>query len=290
MNKYNTKQHTCVECGKSFSGRKKKYCSKKCSDEVRRRKNRERWRKNNTPKPDVTIICEWCGELHTVPARTAHQARFCSDKCNDTWWSRVVYGHKPIEERNAERREQKLKRQAKLEKERAIKTLRNSLIRVIKHKEEQERIKELTRECEECGTMFYDPHPHTLTCSSECSRKRRNRLYRYYERKRINKYNLVDKDISLKRLYKRDKGICYLCGEPCDYNDKIITDEGHYIVGETYPSIDHVEPLSKGGKHSWDNVKLAHHYCNSIKNDNDDRIEVKRQINRIKYNKRDLVL
>lgn len=267
MNKYNTKQHTCVECGKSFSGRKKKYCSKECSDEVRRRKNRERWRKNNTPKPDVTIICEWCGELHTVPARTAHQARFCSDECRYTYRSRVVNGHKPIEKRNAERREQRLKRQAKLEKERAIRTLRSSLIRVIKHKEEQERIKELTRECEECGTMFYDPHPHTLTCSSECSRKRSNRLSRYYARKRINKYNLVDRDISLKRLYKRDKGICYLCGEPCDYNDKIITDEGHYIVGETYPSIDHVKPLSKGGKHSWENVKLAHHKCNAIKSD-----------------------
>src|SRR5690606_28199844 len=127
MNKYNTKQHTCVECGKSFSGRKKKYCTKECSDEVRRRKNRERMRKVNPPKPDVTIICEWCGELHTVPARTAHQARFCSDECRYTYRSRVVYGHKPIEERNAERRERRLKRQAKLEKERAIKTLRNSL-------------------------------------------------------------------------------------------------------------------------------------------------------------------
>lgn len=39
------------------------------------------------------------------------------------------------------------------------------------------------------------------------------------------------------------------------------------VVGKTYPSIDHVFPLSKGGLHSWDNVKLAHHYCNTIKSD-----------------------
>ena len=27
----------------------------------------------------------------------------------------------------------------------------------------------------------------------------------------------------------------------------------------------HVIPISKGGMHSWDNVKLAHHYCNTLK-------------------------
>lgn len=26
---------------------------------------------------------------------------------------------------------------------------------------------------------------------------------------------------------------------------------------------------SKGGTHTWDNVKLAHHYCNAIKNNNE---------------------
>ena len=269
----NIKSRSCPICDKEFEPNRKgaltKYCSQNCADEARRIRNRERWRKQN-PDWNKKIIkkCEWCGDDYSVPKRYAHQARFCSNKCQQTWYSRVVNGHKPIEERNAERREQKLKRQAKLEKERVIKTLRSLLIRVIKHKEEQERTKRLTRKCEECGTMFYDPHPHTLTCSSECSRKRSKRLSKYYERKRINKYNLVDKDISLKRLYERDKGICYLCGEPCDYNDKVITDEGYYIVGETYPTIDHVIPISKGGKHSWDNVKLAHHYCNTLKKDN----------------------
>lgn len=263
MNHYNT----CAECNKEFAGRKKKYCSKECSDEVRRRKNRERWRANNKPKEDVTIKCEWCGRSYDVPARTAHQARFCSNDCRFTFHSREK-GIKPIDEWITIREKQKRIRQAKLEKERAIRTLRTTLTKVSKLKEEEERIRELTRECEECGVMFYDPLPHSLTCSKECSRKRSNRVIRYHDRNRINKHNLVDKDISLKRLYKRDTGICYLCGEPCDYNDKVITVEGHYIVGRTYPSIEHVKPLSKGGKHSWDNVKLAHHWCNTQKSDN----------------------
>ena len=36
---------------------------------------------------------------------------------------------------------------------------------------------------------------------------------------------------------------------------------------DNYPTIDHVMPLAKGGMHSWDNVRLAHHGCNSAKGD-----------------------
>ena len=106
-----------------------------------------------------------------------------------------------------------------------------------------------------------------MTCSDECRRKRGNRLSSIRSDKRINESNLIDKDITLERLYERDNGICYLCGTKCNYDDISITDEGYYIAGKTYPSIDHVNPLSKGGKHSWDNVKLAHYRCNTLKSD-----------------------
>lgn len=262
----------CIECNKEFTGRKKKYCSKECSDEVRRRKNRERMRKLNPPKQDVAIICEWCGDLHTVPPRTAHQARFCSDSCRETWWSREVYGHQPMEEYSAERRRQSVIRGRRLEKERAIRTSRRSLAYVIRlireDKEEQQRIKELTRDCNECGNTFYNPLPHALTCSDECGRRRSNRVSRMHRNSRYNERNLIDKDITLTKLYERDKGVCHICNGICDYGDMTITKEGHYIVGRTYPSIDHVIPISKQGKHKWDNVKLAHHYCNTIKRDN----------------------
>lgn len=57
---------------------------------------------------------------------------------------------------------------------------------------------------------------------------------------------------------KRDKGICYLCNKPVDTNDYHITDSNAFVVGKNYPTIDHVLPISKGGKHSWDNVTLSH--------------------------------
>lgn len=72
---------------------------------------------------------------------------------------------------------------------------------------------------------------------------------------------------SLKRLYDRDNGICHICNELCDWNDKRI-DKGTIIVGSNYPSIDHIIPLAKGGTDDWNNLGLAHVRCNLIKKDN----------------------
>ena len=74
----------------------------------------------------------------------------------------------------------------------------------------------------------------------------------------------ADKDISLEKLYDRDHGICYLCNKSCDWSDfkKV---NGVFIVGGSYPTVEHVVPLCKGGSHTWDNIKLACHSCNSKK-------------------------
>ena len=75
----------------------------------------------------------------------------------------------------------------------------------------------------------------------------------------------VDKDISLSEVYRIDNGVCWLCGKACDWDDCETTSEGYFIAGNNYPSIDHVVPLSKGGTHTMDNVRLAHRGCNTRK-------------------------
>ena len=117
------------------------------------------------------------------------------------------------------------------------------------------------RRCKECGTFYIGGRG--CYCSDECKRKHINRKHD----KRLDRANRIDKSISLKKLYKRDKGICWICGGKCDYKDYVKDENGYFIVGANYPSIDHVYPLSKGGTHEWNNVKLAHHYCNTLKND-----------------------
>ena len=68
-----------------------------------------------------------------------------------------------------------------------------------------------------------------------------------------------DKDISLWAVSSRDSDTCHICRAKVDWKDK--------TIGNMYPSVDHVVPLSKGGTHTWDNVKIAHRWCNSVKCD-----------------------
>lgn len=56
--------------------------------------------------------------------------------------------------------------------------------------------------------------------------------------------------IPLVALYERDNRMCGIC---------------HKHVPRPHASIDHIIPLSKGGKHEWENVQLAHRRCNHLK-------------------------
>lgn len=115
--------------------------------------------------------------------------------------------------------------------------------------------------CASCGSLFTTWSDARTYCSKECC-KRANRSTQGSDG-RLNKSNIIDKDITLDKLFIRDKGICQICGGRCDYNDYRYNENGVFIAGEKYPSKDHIIELCNGGKHSWENVRLAHRGCNS---------------------------
>ena len=112
--------------------------------------------------------------------------------------------------------------------------------------------------CPVCGTITDKKY-----CSIECNQKVNEARKDANRRKKI-KNALIDKDINLERLYNRDGGVCAICGGKCDWSDHQYRGR-YFIVGKNYPSIDHIVPLSWGGLHSWANVQLAHHGCNTAK-------------------------
>jgi hypothetical protein len=69
---------------------------------------------------------------------------------------------------------------------------------------------------------------------------------------------IVDAMINVWVLYERNHGICTLCNEPV-YRETKWPDQ-------RIATIDHCVPSTLGGEHSYANTKLAHHYCNGIKN------------------------
>lgn len=113
--------------------------------------------------------------------------------------------------------------------------------------------------CCRCGTPFiavWLADHSTRFCSDTCSRAEGRRRRR--ARRAGKPY---DEGIHWRSLAKRDGLTCYLCKRPCDPNDNTW---GH--CGPTYPSVDHVIPLSnQDGTDTWDNVRIAHHICNARK-------------------------
>lgn len=139
----------------------------------------------------------------------------------------------------------------------------------LRKREEDRRTQRLSRKYEQTSFNICQTCGGITTKRKYCGDRCRNRAnYKAGEIKRRAKIAnaMVDADITLEGLYKRDKGVCHICKGRCDLEDFVVTDKT-IVCGDWYPSIDHVKPLSKGGLHSWENVKLAHRICNSRKSD-----------------------
>lgn len=153
----------------------------------------------------------------------------------------------------------------RLEREAAVieKMMINYRERISKEKAKAKAEAKKIHACPICGK----PTTRRGCCSERCQKTFANRTKDQQRRAKL-RDALVDSDIQLMELYRRDGGVCYLCGGACDFSDCVTSTNGAFIAGNLYPSIDHVIPLAAGGKHSWDNVRLAHRICNTIKSDN----------------------
>lgn len=132
----------------------------------------------------------------------------------------------------------------------------------------------LVSECRICKTEFR-PINKNVCCSEECSHKLiRIQARAWYaqarhrpeikQQNRTNEYkrkalraNAYVEHVDLQVVFKRDKGICWLCGESVDLQLKW-PDRG-------FATLDHVVPLVRGGMHSYSNIRLAHLRCNCRK-------------------------
>jgi 5-methylcytosine-specific restriction endonuclease McrA len=59
-------------------------------------------------------------------------------------------------------------------------------------------------------------------------------------------------NVNYDAIWERDNGICYICGL------FVLRDDVHF---------DHVIPLSKGGSHTYGNIRVTHSRCNMSKSD-----------------------
>lgn len=235
----------CEYCGNEFTPRRKDnvYCSKRCKD------NTSKVRRGISPVAEKIKICATCGkEFTTVYDRRLYCCDRCQKKHNDHKYVGRGKTGLTIKEYFEKRKRDAEERNVAREREK------------IRYRETHT----VQRECVWCGGIYYCiDRESRKTCSKECSKK-----YAHHKRdKRIPKEQIVDKDITIKKLFKRDGGVCYLCGGVCDFNDWAVSVTGAKYPGDRYPEIEHVIPVSRGGLHAWDNVRLACHKCNQNKSD-----------------------
>ena len=273
----------CIVCGKLFELERnnkgklgqRKTCSDECANELNRINRIKQYNDDINQREDsfiekfntkfagrfeyiegykncesiISCRCLACGTIKTVTAQCVRKNRTTVVVC------KVCYQkeHAEAEKAKAEEKKQEAEERKRIQAER-IAEKENRLLAI----------------CPECGKEYRRTGKGKDGgllgfCSIACRNKKRNRL-KELRRRRIYKNGVVDHSINLYWLMRRDKNKCQICGYKVDTND-YKTIGGVFIVGENYPSIDHIKPVSRGGAHTRDNVQLAHMKCNSMKGD-----------------------
>lgn len=106
-------------------------------------------------------------------------------------------------------------------------------------------------DCVECGSCFVRRVRQVgAFCGASCERRARKRDRRHRQRSSGGE----SERITISSLGDRDRWTCHICAK------RVTRRRGN---SDSSPSIDHLVPLSRGGKHAWTNVALAHRICNS---------------------------
>jgi 5-methylcytosine-specific restriction endonuclease McrA len=179
----------------------------------------------------VDLKCKTCGRVMRKSFVCVKQSKARCQYCYE----------KDIEERKQKKQVEHDKIMKQRAEDRKVQAALNR-----KYKQETMRV------CPICNSVFIGSKKY---CSAKCRDKNHYMMkdgYRYL--------------FPLDEVYKRDNGVCYLCGGLCDWNDYKEVD-GVIVYGNNYPSRDHVIPKSKGGLNDWGNIRLAHRWCNSCKAD-----------------------
>jgi len=222
----------CERCERPFEGHSfKRFCSKRCQ-----------YRHAREHPRGAAHSCEWCSSVF-VP-KCQRYTRFCTRDC--------AFAHQAWERERgkAARREARHRRfQQRLAQERQ----HSANVRKWAYVLYQLRRPVLHKQCKWCDEPFSTRWEKARFCSERCGKRH------FLKAREMRQRDAYVESVSLGYLMKRDGGCCKICGAPVERERAV----PHYLA----PTVDHVIPLAKGGKHSKANTQLAHFICNARKSD-----------------------
>lgn len=244
---------TCVHCHVAMSGRKRRFCSAKCSRQHRKpctadgcdkptqarglcSSHYEAWRRSTQR---VHVTCEWCGKSADLPKRSGVR-KYCGLECTGRarGWSNA--GKTPSACRSL--------------------AVVPSIPRVQSTQHPAGKGRLTAGRCRVCQSPFIS-HYSDVTCSETCTRIHRTRRMNQKWHRRRARLSQVQADPGLRShlVFKRDNFHCHICGK--------MTKPTRHWLHPRYPTLDHIVPLSRGGEHTFANTATACRLCNSRKSD-----------------------
>lgn len=109
------------------------------------------------------------------------------------------------------------------------------------------------RPCQHCERWICQPNRRKF-CSHSCWR---TYTYRIRDGRCKTCSTDIDELINRTKVFNRDGWNCGICRKPINRRLK----PPHPMSA----SLDHIQPMSHGGNHTYVNVQAAHHICNSLK-------------------------
>jgi hypothetical protein len=116
----------------------------------------------------------------------------------------------------------------------------------------------------ECGREFSPKLKAQRFCSRSCSTRESNRQKTLRggtsDRGRAMRYGCDYQPVDRGKVFERDGWVCYLCGAP---TPRELRGKNHPRA----PHADHVIPLTRGGSHTYGNMRCSCQLCNLSKRD-----------------------
>lgn len=200
---------------------------------------------NQTHQPNrhakVEVACTHCGEPCLKERASRRPKQYCSLTCRDE----DVYA-----QARAARRQVAIA-PAKTMLEHALTAVSRRTAKPIAPRTW------VAGQCRMCGRGFICKWGSS-TCSAPCQDAwyaQQKRAHR--SKRRATKKDAFVANVYPSRVYARDLYTCRLCDLPLDMSAR--------VPAPLAPTVDHVVPLARGGKHHPENVQAAHFLCNARK-------------------------
>lgn len=258
--------YTCKQCNVGFiASRKRSFCTVKC------RYRHETLKRNPNARVRVPVqecTCKGCGKVY-LP-KEANRNKYCSRECafKSGATSKYVRDGKEYDRPSAYTKIyfKVCQHCSKLFVAKTIKTptcsdkCKKGLNNSKEYKRNLANKVITTISCKNCKKLFVAEYSDKkrIFCSSICSISHGRRIGK--AKRRAVERSIEAENIDPFKVFDRDKWKCCLCGIKTPK-----TKRGGY--DDASPELDHIIPLSKGGKHTYSNVQCACRKCNQTKGD-----------------------